>query len=76
MVTVTLKALLTKDGKILADLPSNFIPGEVELVIPVADSGSSRKEVVRKIDELRGQIFEALGKMPNSVDLLRADRER
>lgn len=76
MVTVTLKAQLTKDGKILADLPSNFIPGEVELVIPVADAASSRKEVVRKIDELRQHVFESLGKMSDSVDLLRADRDR
>lgn len=73
MVTVTLKAHLTEDGKILADLPSNFIPGEVELVIPVTDSAPSRKEVVRKIDALRGQIFETLGKMPDNVDLLRED---
>lgn len=76
MVTITLKAQLTEDGKILADLPSNFIPGEVELVIPVADSAPSRKEIVRKIDALRRQIFETLGKMPDSVVLLREDRDR
>jgi hypothetical protein len=35
-----------------------------------------RQEVVRQIDTLRGQLFAKYGELPDSTDLLRADRER
>ena len=35
-----------------------------------------RKEVVRKIDLLRDQLFAKYGQMPDSMDLLRQDRFR
>ncbi len=35
-----------------------------------------RKQVVRRIESLRERLFAAYGLMPDSVELLRADRER
>jgi t-SNARE complex subunit (syntaxin) len=35
-----------------------------------------RQEVVRRIDALRERLFATYGEMPDSVELIRADRER
>jgi predicted CopG family antitoxin len=35
-----------------------------------------RQQVVRKIDDLRERLFLKYGELPDSVDLLRADRSR
>jgi len=35
-----------------------------------------RQEVVRRIDALRERLFATYGEMPESVGLIRADRER
>ena len=35
-----------------------------------------RRETVEWIDALRGRMFEKYGEMPDSVELLREDRER
>lgn len=34
MATIRVKGILTPDGKIEVDLPENWQPGEIELVIP------------------------------------------
>lgn len=35
-----------------------------------------RQEVVRQVDNLRQRLFDKYGEMPDSVALIRADRER
>jgi hypothetical protein len=37
---------------------------------------TSHRDVVRHIDELRAQLRERYGEMPDSADLIREDRER
>jgi predicted CopG family antitoxin len=37
---------------------------------------SERQSVVKRIDELRDHLFSKYGEMPDSVELLRADRNR
>ncbi|MGB7925142.1 MAG: hypothetical protein WCF57_18025 [Pyrinomonadaceae bacterium] len=35
-----------------------------------------RKDVVRRIDDLRGRLFARYGEMPDSAELVREDRAR
>lgn len=37
---------------------------------------SAREDVVKRIDDLRARLFATHGEMPDSVELLRADRNR
>jgi predicted CopG family antitoxin len=37
---------------------------------------SERQSAVKRIDELRDRLFSKYGEMPDSVELLRADRNR
>ena len=48
----------------------------VEAAQARADELRERQEVVRRIDALRERLFATYGKMTNSVELVRADRER
>lgn len=40
------------------------------------DELQHRQDVVRQIDALRERLFAKYGEMPESVDLIRVDRER
>jgi hypothetical protein len=40
------------------------------------DSLSQRREAVRRIDDLREQLFAKYREMPDSTELLREDRDR
>ena len=47
-----------------------------DLQMLAAEALERRREVVQRINELREQMFEKYGVMPDSVDLIREDRER
>ncbi len=52
----------------------------VERLLEERERGNSdvtqRKRVVERIDDLRERLFMKYGEMPDSVELLRADRNR
>lgn len=48
----------------------------IEMWQAKADELRRRQEVVRRIDALRESLFAMYGQMPDSVELIRADRER
>ena len=40
------------------------------------DDLSKRRKTIEKIDALRSRLFRTYGEMPDSVDLIREDRDR
>ena len=48
----------------------------LETNFSTVDEEAKREEWFRKVDELREHLYQKYGKMPDSVDLIREDRER
>jgi hypothetical protein len=57
MMTITVKGQLDEEGQVRVELPANFIPGEVEITLRVADEAADDDDAeLWSDDELRALI--------------------